>query len=152
MCGHTLTIRIGIKIFPRTICLVNIIIIYTAFSVTGGWSTWSMWSDCSSNPCGAGYQRRDRVCDNPTPRWGGSNCPGAAVQKNKCSVLCAGKIVYYFCVQNSYFEIFNSSAFTTMITLCFIHSVILECCIIVFLNISDGVFNPNTAITGKGLT
>ena len=58
--------------------------------VNGGWSTWSIWSDCKSNPCGAGHHRRYRVCDNPTPRWGGKTCVGPSDQKNKCSISCPG--------------------------------------------------------------
>ena len=50
-----------------------------------------MWSDCSAKPCGPGQQRRDRVCDNPTPRWGGKHCFGSSFQKNKCSTPCPGK-------------------------------------------------------------
>jgi hypothetical protein len=64
------------------------------FSVTGGWSEWSEWSSCSSN-CGAGFQRRDRVCDNPTPMWGGALCEGQATQKNKCSTICPGKMMAF---------------------------------------------------------
>ena len=50
-----------------------------------------MWSDCSSNPCGEGYHRRERVCDTPIPRWGGKTCLGPSLQKNKCSISCPGK-------------------------------------------------------------
>jgi len=61
------------------------------FSVTGGWSEWSEWSGCSTT-CGAGFQRRDRVCDNPTPMWGGAMCDGPSMQKNKCTNICPGNI------------------------------------------------------------
>lgn len=59
------------------------------FPVSGGWSSWSEWSQCSSK-CGQGYQRRDRRCDNPTPRWGGPMCEGSHVERAKCTTVCPG--------------------------------------------------------------
>ena len=58
-------------------------------TVSGGWSSWSEWSDCSSN-CGQGFQRRDRKCDNPIPRWGGPICEGSHVDRTKCTAPCPG--------------------------------------------------------------
>lgn len=59
--------------------------------VSGGWSEWSAWSECNSK-CGSGFQRRDRMCDNPTPMWGGPMCDGPHMQKNKCTTLCPGGV------------------------------------------------------------
>ena len=61
-------------------------------TVSGGWSSWSEWSDCSSN-CGQGFQRRDRKCDNPIPRWGGPICEGSHVDRTKCTGPCPGMTV-----------------------------------------------------------
>ena len=63
--------------------------------MSGGWSTWSEWSDCSSN-CGQGFQRRDRKCDNPIPRWGGPMCEENHVERTKCSTPCPGTLDILF--------------------------------------------------------
>ena len=66
-----------------------------SLTVTGGWSPWTEWTECSSARmgfrCGPGSQRRQRICDSPAPRWGGAYCPGAPVQKNKCETVCKGE-------------------------------------------------------------
>lgn len=67
-------------------------------TVSGGWSTWSEWSDCSSN-CGQGFQRRDRKCDNPIPRWGGPMCEENHVERTKCSTPCPGTYVTYYMIK-----------------------------------------------------
>uniref|UniRef100_A0A8C2X7V5 Uncharacterized protein n=1 Tax=Cyclopterus lumpus TaxID=8103 RepID=A0A8C2X7V5_CYCLU len=41
----------------------------------GGWTPWSVWSDCSVT-CGHGAQVRTRACINPPPRNNGSHCSG----------------------------------------------------------------------------
>lgn len=56
--------------------------------VTGGWSEWTSWSDCNSQRCGPGFQRRERFCNNPSPMFGGSYCQGSAFQKNDCDTVC----------------------------------------------------------------
>eukprot|EP00096_Caligus_rogercresseyi_P015913 TRINITY_DN8405_c0_g1_i1.p1 TRINITY_DN8405_c0_g1~~TRINITY_DN8405_c0_g1_i1.p1 ORF type:complete len:1047 (+),score=257.57 TRINITY_DN8405_c0_g1_i1:141-3281(+) len=57
--------------------------------VTGGWSDWSSWSTCNGK-CGSSYVSRTRQCDKPSPRWGGPECEGLYIQRNKCShhLLC----------------------------------------------------------------
>ena len=54
--------------------------------VHGGWSRWSQWSACDK-PCGGGKQKRERECNNPTPRFGGNDCPGLT-NRNRQLRLC----------------------------------------------------------------
>ncbi|KAI8507552.1 hypothetical protein Bbelb_149320 [Branchiostoma belcheri] len=51
--------------------------------VDGGWSDWSLWSDCSVT-CESGTQTRDRTCDNPAPANGGADCDGPAEETQVC--------------------------------------------------------------------
>uniref|UniRef100_A0A3P8V8E3 SCO-spondin n=1 Tax=Cynoglossus semilaevis TaxID=244447 RepID=A0A3P8V8E3_CYNSE len=58
--------------------------------VNGGWSSWSPWSQCSSE-CDSGVQKRERFCSSPSPQHGGSSCPGPHIQTRECnSHLCSG--------------------------------------------------------------
>ncbi|CAL8292204.1 unnamed protein product [Lota lota] len=58
--------------------------------VTGGWSLWSSWSQCSAE-CDSGVQTRGRLCSSPPPQHGGSTCPGPHIQTRDCnSVPCSG--------------------------------------------------------------
>ena len=45
------------------------------FIVNGGWSLWSMTSECSAS-CGGGTKSGIRFCNNPTPNNGGKICQG----------------------------------------------------------------------------
>uniref|UniRef100_A0A8B9LLU8 SCO-spondin n=1 Tax=Astyanax mexicanus TaxID=7994 RepID=A0A8B9LLU8_ASTMX len=51
--------------------------------VDGGWTPWSMWSDCSVT-CGRGTQIRSRACINPPPRNNGTHCSGPERETNEC--------------------------------------------------------------------
>lgn len=54
----------------------------------GQWSEWSEWDACSV-PCGTGFKKRFRKCDNPSPRNGGQECIGCNVQYELCNThLC----------------------------------------------------------------
>ena len=62
--------------------------------VHGGYSGWSAWPECSSS-CGGGVTTRSRMCDNPSPKYGGKDCSagdrGAAVESKACnSFACEG--------------------------------------------------------------
>ncbi|XP_072306545.1 SCO-spondin [Eucyclogobius newberryi] len=66
--------------------------------VNGGWSTWSPWSQCSSD-CDSGVQTRERFCKIPPAQYGGENCPGPHIQTrdcnaHPCSDVCPKGMVY----------------------------------------------------------
>ena len=60
-------------------------------TLSGGWSSWSRWGDCSRT-CGGGVCFRTRRCDNPRPRYGGRSCPGQAEEFKMCNI--------YKCIKN----------------------------------------------------
>ncbi|XP_015209797.2 SCO-spondin [Lepisosteus oculatus] len=51
--------------------------------VDGGWTPWSVWSDCPVT-CGRGTQIRTRACINPPPRNNGANCLGTEREAQDC--------------------------------------------------------------------
>ncbi|XP_041357904.1 uncharacterized protein LOC121374862 isoform X2 [Gigantopelta aegis] len=53
----------------------------------GGWSSWSMWSECTVT-CGKGKRSRFRMCDSPYPLHGGRFCSGQTVQWRECHKAC----------------------------------------------------------------
>lgn len=53
------------------------------FPVDGGWTPWSVWSDCSVT-CGRGTQVRTHACINPPPRNNGSDCSGPERETQEC--------------------------------------------------------------------
>lgn len=55
------------------------------FPVDGGWTPWSVWSDCSAT-CGRGTQVRTRACINPPPRNNGSDCDGPERETQDCQI------------------------------------------------------------------
>lgn len=71
---------------------------FVIFSVDGGWTPWSVWSDCSVT-CGRGNQIRTRACINPPPRNNGTHCPGADREMQHCHIApCLGNKVFFTCV------------------------------------------------------
>ena len=60
--------------------------------MNGGWGSWSSWSSCSVT-CGGGQRTRQRLCNNPTPSGGGSNCIGSNNDQQTCNTInCPGEI------------------------------------------------------------
>ncbi|RXN17958.1 SCO-spondin [Labeo rohita] len=51
--------------------------------VDGGWTPWSLWSDCPVT-CGKGKQIRTRACINPPPRNNGTDCTGPERDTRDC--------------------------------------------------------------------
>ncbi|XP_056594756.1 SCO-spondin [Triplophysa dalaica] len=51
--------------------------------VDGGWTPWSVWSDCPVT-CGKGKQIRTRACINPPPRNNGTYCTGPERDTQNC--------------------------------------------------------------------
>nr|XP_022339845.1 semaphorin-5B-like [Crassostrea virginica] len=52
--------------------------------INGGWSGFGSYGGCTKT-CGSGTQTRSRSCNNPTPQWGGDQCPGSATQSIACN-------------------------------------------------------------------
>lgn len=53
--------------------------------VDGSWADWSAWSKCDVT-CASGYQTRFRLCTDPTPIYGGLDCPGDGNQTRPCTI------------------------------------------------------------------
>ena len=62
----------------------------------GGFSTWSDWTNCD---CTNLSKKRQRLCNNPTPRLGGSPCHGESVEVAQCDPEECGKS----CPENAIF-------------------------------------------------
>ncbi|XP_052715476.1 A disintegrin and metalloproteinase with thrombospondin motifs adt-1-like isoform X1 [Crassostrea angulata] len=54
--------------------------------VNGGFGNWGSWSVCSKS-CEGGYKVRRRLCNSPTPEYGGKNCIGNGSQNLACNEL-----------------------------------------------------------------
>ena len=52
--------------------------------VDGAWTTWTSWGTCTVT-CGGGSQDRTRSCTNPSPQYGGANCPSVGWQQQACN-------------------------------------------------------------------
>lgn len=53
-------------------------------AIDGGWSNWTVWSDCSRT-CGSGVAFQERYCNNPAPSHGGRYCVGDHRRHKICS-------------------------------------------------------------------
>ena len=47
---------------------------------------WGSWTESCSITCGSGTSTRSRLCNNPSPQHGGSNCTGDATQSGNCTL------------------------------------------------------------------
>ncbi|XP_075925783.1 A disintegrin and metalloproteinase with thrombospondin motifs 18-like [Petromyzon marinus] len=54
-------------------------------AVPGNWAPWAGWSECSRT-CGGGVTRRERVCSDPRPAYGGGYCEGPGRMYRMCNV------------------------------------------------------------------
>ncbi|XP_063849665.1 semaphorin-5B-like isoform X2 [Scylla paramamosain] len=54
--------------------------------VDGEWSGWSHWSSCQQSGSGDSCQCRQRACDSPAPRRGGTHCTGPHIEVTNCTV------------------------------------------------------------------
>ena len=63
-----------------SLCII-VVLNYTI--VDGGWSDWSI-KDCTKS-CGIGEEIRQRYCNNPEPKNGGTTCQGPSFQSTLCS-------------------------------------------------------------------
>ncbi|XP_022801150.1 uncharacterized protein LOC111338870 isoform X2 [Stylophora pistillata] len=52
--------------------------------VHGNWSLWTPWPNCNK-PCNNGTRTRRRVCDNPSPAFGGKSCEGLSSETEPCN-------------------------------------------------------------------
>ncbi|XP_056005158.1 coadhesin-like [Ostrea edulis] len=52
--------------------------------IDGGWASYGSYGSCSRS-CGGGTQTRSRACTNPSPQWGGDQCPGSSTQSQSCN-------------------------------------------------------------------
>ena len=80
-------------------------------TVDGGWGTWQPWGLCSKS-CGWGKRVRRRICNNPTPQFGGYNCKdNRNLSNNDFQIQCCDERVclgdYYSGILN-YYLISNS--------------------------------------------
>uniref|UniRef100_A0A3Q3K6Z8 Sema domain-containing protein n=1 Tax=Monopterus albus TaxID=43700 RepID=A0A3Q3K6Z8_MONAL len=58
--------------------------------LSGAWSCWSPWSQCSSS-CGGGHYQRTRMCSSPPPANGGDICIGLHTEEALCNThACEG--------------------------------------------------------------
>ena len=65
---------------------------FVAFIVAGGWTSWSLWGQCSVT-CDGGTKERSRSCTDPEPAHRGATCSGEATEKQDCSTsACPGEI------------------------------------------------------------
>uniref|UniRef100_A0A4W5ND95 Uncharacterized protein n=1 Tax=Hucho hucho TaxID=62062 RepID=A0A4W5ND95_9TELE len=75
-------------------------------TVDGGWTPWSVWSDCPVT-CGRGTQIRSRACINPPPRNNGTGCSGPERDAQGCHIPpCLGNTDYCRSITNPTLTLF----------------------------------------------
>lgn len=58
----------------------------TSSPINGNYSDWGQWTACSAT-CGQGTRERTRLCDNPAPAQGGSQCQGPSRELVGCTEI-----------------------------------------------------------------
>lgn len=53
-------------------------------TINGEWGSWGEWSSCSGKCGSRGMMKRQRLCNNPEPYNGGSNCMGPDYEASIC--------------------------------------------------------------------
>lgn len=90
-------ILITVKVDQGINCQTRSLCPSVSLSVSGGWSSWTEWSECNAR-CGRGWQRRTRSCTNPAPLNGGAFCEGPPFQRVTCTTLCPGEDDVLICI------------------------------------------------------
>uniref|UniRef100_F6XC33 Thrombospondin-1 n=1 Tax=Xenopus tropicalis TaxID=8364 RepID=F6XC33_XENTR len=52
--------------------------------INGQWGPWSLWDTCTVT-CGGGMMKRERLCNNPKPQYGGKECIGDPTDSQICN-------------------------------------------------------------------
>ncbi|OWF44661.1 SCO-spondin-like [Mizuhopecten yessoensis] len=52
--------------------------------IDGEWTSWASWGTCTVT-CGGGTSTRTRTCTNPSPQYGGANCPSTGSDTMDCN-------------------------------------------------------------------
>lgn len=60
-------------------------------SVNGNWGEWGEWEDCTEICNKQGLKRRSRSCNQPKPKYGGSECDGIDSDTSPCYNHCPSK-------------------------------------------------------------
>lgn len=77
------------------VVILNIMAKHFFKKVNGGYGDWFDFGACSVT-CGEGVQERKRLCDNPSPQYGGESCEklGPSVETKACQMKsCPGEDV-----------------------------------------------------------
>uniref|UniRef100_A0A3B4ZM48 Spondin-like TSP1 domain-containing protein n=1 Tax=Stegastes partitus TaxID=144197 RepID=A0A3B4ZM48_9TELE len=80
-CNHTLSLSSNIH--AHSLCDGDTDFCFM-LPVHGGWSAWSLWTECSAK-CDSGVQTRERFCNSPAPQHGGNSCIGPHIQTRDCN-------------------------------------------------------------------
>jgi len=85
--------RLWCVISERYLYLLIVFVCHVMCTVSGDWSVWSSWSECSSR-CGRGFRRRTRTCLYGVavdPADGAAlPCHGDTSQRSVCTGSCRG--------------------------------------------------------------
>ncbi|XP_071960015.1 A disintegrin and metalloproteinase with thrombospondin motifs 9-like [Antedon mediterranea] len=57
--------------------------------IDGGWGKWEPYGNCSRS-CGGGVKKASRLCNNPSPQYGGKYCVGRRTRYRSCNTKPCG--------------------------------------------------------------